>query len=31
MDIYTVSFFGHRKIDDVFAVESKLEKLIADG
>lgn len=28
MDIFTVAFFGHRYIDNFFAVESELEKLI---
>ena len=30
MDIFTVAFFGHRYIDNFFAVESKLEELIRD-
>lgn len=28
MNIFTVSFFGHRKIDHYFAAEQKLEKII---
>lgn len=30
MNIYTVSFFGHRKIENVFALEARLERLIRD-
>ena len=30
MDVYTVAFFGHRYIDNFFAVESKLEEIIRD-
>ena len=30
MDIYTVSFFGHRQIDDVFKIEKQLEALIRE-
>lgn len=29
LDTYTVSFFGHRRIDDVFRVEQALEALIS--
>ena len=28
LDCYTVSFFGHRHIDDPFAAERKLERII---
>lgn len=28
MNTYTVSFFGHRMIDDVFEIENRLEQLI---
>ena len=28
MQIFTVSFFGHRMIDDVFEIENRLEQLI---
>lgn len=30
MEIYTVSLFGHRQVDDPFAVDRKLEKIIRD-
>ena len=30
METFTVSFFGHRQIENVFAVERKLEKIICD-
>ena len=30
MDVFTVAFFGHRYIDNFFAVESKLEEIIRD-
>ena len=30
MDMFSVAFFGHRYIDNFFAVESKLEKIIRD-
>ena len=30
MNLYTVSFFGHRQIDDVFAIEQRLETLIRE-
>ena len=30
MEIYTVSLFGHRQIDDPFAVERKLEKIVRE-
>ena len=30
MDVFTVSFFGHRKIDDLFSLEEELKKLISD-
>lgn len=30
MNTYTVSFFGHRQIDNPFQVEQQLEKLISD-
>lgn len=30
MDVFTVTFFGHRYIDNFFAVESKLEEIIRD-
>lgn len=29
LDTYTVSFFGHRQLDDLFAVEKELERIIA--
>lgn len=29
LDFYTVSFFGHRHIDNIFAVERKLEEIIS--
>lgn len=28
LSVFTVSFFGHRKIDDLFAVEKVVEKLV---
>jgi len=28
LDFYTVSFFGHRRIDSVSAVERKLEEIV---
>ena len=30
MDIYTVSFFGHREIENVLEVERKLEAKITE-
>ena len=30
MDLFTVSFFGHREIDDIRKAEEKLEKLIRE-
>lgn len=30
MEIYTVSFFGHRQLDDFMGVECRLEKLIRE-
>ena len=30
VDTYTVSFFGHRYIDNYFAVERKLEELVRE-
>lgn len=30
MNLYTVSFFGHRQIDNVFAIEQHLETLIRE-
>lgn len=30
MDIYTVSFFGHREIERAWEIESRLEKLLYD-
>lgn len=30
MDIYTVSFFGHREIERVSEIESRLDKLLYD-
>ena len=30
MDIFTVAFFGHRYIDNPFAIEARLEKLVAE-
>ena len=30
MNICTVSFFGHRQIDDVFKIEKQLEALIRE-
>lgn len=30
MNTLTVSFFGHRQIDDVFRIEEKLEKLVRE-
>lgn len=30
MNIYTVSFFGHREVEDFFSVEQRLEGLIRD-
>lgn len=30
MEIYTVSFFGHRQLDDFFRAERRLEKLIRE-
>lgn len=30
MNTFTVSFFGHRQIENPFAIEEKLEKLIRD-
>lgn len=29
MDVFTVSFFGHREIDDLFSLEEELNKLIS--
>ncbi len=28
LDIYTVSFFGHRQIENVFAIEKRLDEII---
>lgn len=28
MDLFTVSFFGHRYVDNILAVEDKLEDII---
>lgn len=30
MDIFSVSFFGHRQFDDPFTIENKLERLIRE-
>lgn len=30
MDIFTVAFIGHREIDDLYKVETKLEVLIKE-
>ena len=30
MNLYTVSFFGHRQIDNVFAIKQRLEALIRE-
>ena len=30
MKVYTVSFFGHRKMDNVFVIEQRLEALIRE-
>ena len=30
MEIYTVSFFGHRQLSDHFAVEERLEPILRD-
>ena len=30
MNLYTVSFFGHRQIDNVFVIEQRLEMLIRE-
>lgn len=30
MNLYAVSFFGHRQIDNVFAIEQRLETLIRE-
>lgn len=30
MNLYTVSFFGHRQIDNVFVIEQRLETLIRE-
>ena len=30
LTIFTVSFFGHRQIDDPFTIEDKLERLIRE-
>ena len=30
MDLFTVSFFGHRKIDNVFFIERNLEMIIRE-
>lgn len=30
MNLYTVSFFGHRQIDDIFAIAQRLETLIRE-
>jgi hypothetical protein len=30
MDLFTVSFFGHRKIDNVFVIEQHLEMIIRE-
>lgn len=30
MEVYTVSLFGHRQVDDPFAVDQKLETIVRD-
>ena len=30
MEVYTVSFFGHRRIDDPIRIEQQLEKIVRD-
>ena len=30
MDIYTVTFFGHRELSDLFAIEARLEETIRE-
>lgn len=30
MDIFTVAFIGHREIDDLYKVETRLEELIKE-
>ncbi len=30
MNIYTVSLFGHRQIDNLFSIERKLEKIVCE-
>lgn len=30
MEAHTVSFFGHRRIDEPFAIERAIEKIIRD-
>ena len=30
MNIYTVSFFGHREVDNIFEIEKRLENIIRD-
>ncbi len=30
MDVFTVSFFGHRRLNDSFAVERTLEKMVCE-
>ena len=30
MEIFTVSFFGHRQIEDLFSMEEELEKIISN-
>lgn len=30
MNLYTVSFFGHRQIDNVFVIEQRLETMIRE-
>ena len=30
MNIYTVSFFGHREIDDFLEIEDRLENIICE-
>ncbi len=30
MEVYTVSFFGHRRLDDPIRIEQQLEKIVCD-
>ena len=30
MDVFTVSFFGHRRIDNMSAIEEKLDEILCD-